>query len=174
MGYNMQDINVSKFQGHELEDILLPILGSNMDLHTCKWIMSAVRATNATATPPTSVFLVQYDAPPAVEIQIVDGGASQFINANRHEFHDYEEFPVHARYTLTGVLATVHRTGTTKEVYTTVDGKKVSTTLTKILHAPDFVSFAPHGISRLFSHGRAQDAGATFTYAQDCTMTLHA
>jgi hypothetical protein len=135
--------------------------------------MSAVRATNATTTPhATSVFLAQYDAPPAFEIQIVDGGASQFINANRHEYNDYEEFPVHARYTLTGVLATVHGTCTTKEVYTTVDGKKVATTLTKVLLAPYFVSFAPHGISRLFSQGRAQDAGATFTYAQDCTLTL--
>jgi hypothetical protein len=55
MGYNMQDINVSKFQGQELEDILLPILGSSMDLHTCKWIMSAVRDTNATAAPAGGV-----------------------------------------------------------------------------------------------------------------------
>jgi hypothetical protein len=57
MGYSMQDINVSKFQGQELRDILLQILCSIMDLHTCKWIMSAVRDTTATVTHVPSVFL---------------------------------------------------------------------------------------------------------------------
>jgi hypothetical protein len=172
MGYNMQDINVSKFQGQELRDILLQILGSIMDLHTCKWIMSAVGDTTATVTRVTSVFLAQGDVAPAVEIQIVDGGASQLINTDRHEFHDSEGLPDHARYTLTGIHATVCGMGTTKDVYTTVDGKKVATTLTKVQHAPNFVSFASHGRFRLFCQGRAQEAGATFTYAQDCTMTL--
>jgi hypothetical protein len=112
------------------------------------------------------------DAPPRDQLQIVDGGASQLINANRHEFHDYEVLPINSRYKLRGVPTIVYDIDTTKEVHTTTTGERISTTPSNVLHAPDFVQFAPHGISRLFSQGRAQDASASFNYAQQCTMTL--
>jgi hypothetical protein len=72
-----------------------------MDLDKSKWIMTATLAIFAVRHPSASVFSAHSDAPPSSEVQIVEGGASQFINANRHEFNDNEELPPHARRTLT-------------------------------------------------------------------------
>jgi hypothetical protein len=143
-----------------------------LDFNVAKWIMSAAHDTYLVTRPSGTVYFAQMDAPPRDQLQIVDGGASQFINANRHEFHDYEVLPIDSRYKLRGVPATVYGIGTTNKVHTTTTGERISTTLSNVLHAPDFVQFPPHGISRLFSQGRAQDAGASFNYAQQCTMTL--
>jgi hypothetical protein len=55
----------------------------------------------------------------------------------------------------------VYGHGTTMEVYTSMDGRQVRTTLIDVIHAPDFIQYAPHMISKLFNQGRALDAGVT-------------
>jgi hypothetical protein len=171
-GFNLHDINLSSLDAKELDATVFPHISRCLDLNVATWIMSAAQHTSPGARPSGSSYFAQMDAPPRDQLQIVDGGASQFINANRHEFHDYEALSIDSRYKLRGVPATVYGIGTTKEVHTTTTGERISTTLSNVLHAPDFVQFAPHGISRLFSQGRAQDAGASFNYAQQCTVTL--
>jgi hypothetical protein len=143
-----------------------------MDMNVGTWLMVAARDMPRLPTDVVTVFMAHADTPLQLQVQTVDGGASRFIIANRHEFHTYVDLPPASRYKLSGVPPTVHGYGTTKEIYTALDGRQVRTTLNDVLHAPDFVQYAPHGISKLFSQGRAQDAGATFTYADKCYMTL--
>jgi hypothetical protein len=143
-----------------------------MDMNISTWLMVAARDMPRLPMDVATVFMAQADTPLQLQVQIVDGGASRFINANRHEFHTYIDLPPANRYKLSGVPATVHGYGTRMEIYTALDERQVRTTMNEVLHAPDFVQYAPHGISKLFSQGRAQDAGATFTYADTCYMTL--
>mmetsp|Transcript_12208 Transcript_12208/g.21922 ORF Transcript_12208/g.21922 Transcript_12208/m.21922 type:complete len:175 (-) Transcript_12208:2270-2794(-) len=44
-------------------------------------------------TDVATIFMAQADTPLQLQVQIVDGGASRFINANRHEFHTYTDLP---------------------------------------------------------------------------------
>jgi hypothetical protein len=151
---------------------LSPSLADCMDMNVGTWLTVAARDMPRLPTDVATVFIAPGDTPLQLQVQIVDEGASRFINANRHEFHTYIELPPANRYKLSEVLATVHGYGTTMEVYTALDGRQVRSTLNDVLHAPDFVQYAPHGISKLFSQGRAQDAGATSTYTDKCYMTL--
>jgi hypothetical protein len=47
----------------------------------------------------------------------------------------------------------------TMKVCTSMDGRQVRTTLNDVIYAPDFIQYAPHGISKLFSQGLALYAG---------------
>jgi hypothetical protein len=143
-----------------------------MDMNVGTWLMAAARDMPRLPTGAATVFMAQADTFLQLQVQIVDGGASRFINANRHEFHTYVDLLPTNRYKLSGVHATIHGHGTTMEIYTALDGRQVRTSLNGVLHALEFVQYAPHGISKLFSQGRAQDVGATFTNADKCYMTL--
>jgi hypothetical protein len=99
-GFNLHDINLTSLNPKELDATVFPHISRCLDLNVAKWIMSAGHHTHPVTRPSGTVYFAQVDAPPQDQLQIVDGGASQFINANRHEFHDYEVLPIDSRYKL--------------------------------------------------------------------------
>jgi hypothetical protein len=92
-----------------------------MDMNVGTWRMVAARDMPRLPSDAATVFMAQADTPLQLQVQIVDGGASRFINANRHEFHTYVELLPANRYKLSGVPANrtwswhnngnIHRTG---------------------------------------------------------------
>jgi hypothetical protein len=114
---------------------LSPSLADCMDMIVSTWLMVAARDMPRLPMDVATVFMAQADTPLQLQVQIVDGGASRFINANRHEIHTYIDLPPANRYKLSGVPATVHGYGTTMEIYIALDGRQVRTTLNDVLHS---------------------------------------
>jgi hypothetical protein len=101
---------------------LLPLLAECMDLHIGTWLMTAAHDMPRLPTDAATFIMAQVDTPLQLQVQIVDGGASRFIDTNnRHEFHTHIELPPASRYKLSGVYATVYGYGTTMEIYTAMD-----------------------------------------------------